>query len=254
MTGRKGTSWGIWKGKTCSIPTCPHPVRCMGLCKHHYDKHLLAKQRCSVTNCQKSVFSLGMCRSHYHLFKKYGDVHRRTRFSQNEFVFAGSVCTMFLYDKNGAKKERSVLFDTEDYHKIKEHKWHGDGRYVSTHINNIPVSLHHFVLNILEKTGRSKLTDHKNRDGYDCQKQNLRDSTPGQNRMNSRIGRTNTSGYTGVHYNKQTGSWSATVILDAVSHYLGSFISKKEAIEARKVFEKENFGEFIPKQHLEEQV
>lgn len=46
--------------------------------------------------------------------------------------------------------------------------------------------------------------------------------------------RSNTSGYTGVYQNKQTGKWRAQITFRRKTYYLGSFEKLEDAVKARK--------------------
>lgn len=56
----------------------------------------------------------------------------------------------------------------------------------------------------------------------------------------------NTSGYTGVHQDRRTGRWIASITFQKKRYYLGSFEKKEDAIRARKRGEEmhENFLEW----------
>jgi hypothetical protein len=69
--------------------------------------------------------------------------------------------------------------------------------------------------------------------------------------MNINIQSNNTSGITGVYWNKE--KWNAIIIKNRKRIYLGSFINKDDAIKARLEAEKKYFGEFAPQKHLYEQ-
>lgn len=56
---------------------------------------------------------------------------------------------------------------------------------------------------------------------------------------------TNTSGVTGVWYDKRRGKWTAEIVFQKKKHYLGRFEDKEEAIKVRKEAEKNIFGDFL---------
>ena len=61
----------------------------------------------------------------------------------------------------------------------------------------------------------------------------------------SNIRSTNTSGATGVWFDKSRGKWCAEIMLKRKKYYLGRYEKKADAIAARKEAEKVVFGEFI---------
>ena len=61
---------------------------------------------------------------------------------------------------------------------------------------------------------------------------------------NRKINKNNHSGYIGVSYDKRRKMWIAQITYQRRNHNLGRFTSKKDAIKARKVAEKEYFGKY----------
>lgn len=61
----------------------------------------------------------------------------------------------------------------------------------------------------------------------------------------SKIRTTNTSGVTGVYYDKSRGKWSAEIMFKGKKYYLGRYEDKADAIKARKTAEREIFGVFL---------
>lgn len=144
-------------------------------------------------------------------------------------------------------------FDWEDFDKIKEYCWREkispDGyRSVVADVQhkrkNLP--LHQLIVNY-------KLCDHSNRNPFDNRKSNLRDATTNDNSRNKSIQRNNTSGIIGVSFKKDVQKWRARIVVDNKEIYLGTFVSKENAIKARLQAEVEYFGEFAPQKHLFEQ-
>lgn len=60
-----------------------------------------------------------------------------------------------------------------------------------------------------------------------------------------KLRKTNTSGVTGVWYDKNKQLWCAEIVFKHKKYFLGRFKEKKDAIAARKVAEKNIFGEFL---------
>lgn len=61
----------------------------------------------------------------------------------------------------------------------------------------------------------------------------------------SRIRSTNTSGATGVWYDKSRQKWCAEIMFKKKKHFLGRFDKKEDAIAIRKIAEEEIFGDFL---------
>lgn len=81
--------------------------------------------------------------------------------------------------------------------------------------------------------------DHINGDGTDNRWSNLRLVTRSQNKRNMRKMTTNTSGITGVTWNKSRQKWQAQMSLGDTTMYLGRFEDFFEACCARKSAEAE---------------
>lgn len=89
------------------------------------------------------------------------------------------------------------------------------------------------------------LVDHRNGDGLDNRRMNLRPATRGQNNANRRVGRNNHTGYKGVSYYRRTGRWRAyTVNPDGSHRHLGYFDSPELAACAYDVAAIARWGEY----------
>ena len=77
-------------------------------------------------------------------------------------------------------------------------------------------------------------------------KSNLRKCTQGDNVKNTSINKSNTSGVTGIHWNKKISKWQAYIRVNRKQIHLGYFTSKTEAIRVRVHSELEIFGEYAP--------
>lgn len=137
-----------------------------------------------------------------------------------------------------------ALVDEEDYDIVRVHKWlaHRDGRtfYAERAVareggRQRTVRLHTFL------TGWP-LVDHRNGDGLDNRRANLRPATKSQNSANRPIGRNNSSGFKGVDRNK--GQWRAQIRVSGTKFHLGYFDSAEAAAGAYDLAAVEAFGEF----------
>lgn len=86
--------------------------------------------------------------------------------------------------------------------------------------------------------------DHKNQDGLDNRRSNLRLATPSQNQMNKKMMKNNTSGYRGVSWDKKSNKWRVSVNVAGRHFSLGRFDGIEEAAKARDEFVIANHGEF----------
>ncbi len=108
-----------------------------------------------------------------------------------------------------------------------------DGKWVN-------VLLHRFLM------GEPKgiLIDHRNHDGLDCRRSNMRECTNQQNQYNQPKRNGTTSQYKGVHRQKGGVSWKVNLRINGKPTYFGSYATEREAALAYNVFAVENYGEF----------
>lgn len=120
-----------------------------------------------------------------------------------------------------------------------------DGYLVAGEINNgrKMILMHQLI------SGK-KYQDHINGNKMDDRKDNLRDATHSQNNMNKGIQKNNTSGTTGVVFDKRRNKWCAQIKINKKNIRLGYYIDKNNAIKARKEAEEKYFGEFAYKGQL----
>lgn len=87
--------------------------------------------------------------------------------------------------------------------------------------------------------------DHKNRDGFDNQRHNLRVITYAMNRHNTDLLANNTSGVAGVHWDTQSGRWRARIKIQVMksSTCLGRFDKFEDAVAARLKAERRYLGD-----------
>jgi hypothetical protein len=86
--------------------------------------------------------------------------------------------------------------------------------------------------------------DHRDRNGLNNQRANLRPATRQQQRHNQGRRTNNTSGVMGVCYSKQMQKWQASGHLNKKQILLGYFTRKRDAIAARNTFVHDHHGEF----------
>ena len=75
--------------------------------------------------------------------------------------------------------------------------------------------------------------DHINGDRSDNRIENLRVVNQLENSKNRRINSNNTSGFTGVTFDKRSGKWAAQIELKGKGYTIGRFLNKSDAVKAR---------------------
>ncbi len=99
--------------------------------------------------------------------------------------------------------------------------------------------LHHFIIKLLgHKVPKGKIIDHVDKDTFNNQRLNLRIITQQGNCCNAKMRINNTSGISGVHWDKVRHKWVASIKISDKNIFLGRFNSKKDASEARLVADK----------------
>jgi hypothetical protein len=159
------------------------------------------------------------------------------------------VKTIPLHGKNA--KGRVALIDDGDYDLVRSRRWtvierpqpngRMDGPYAITHFSRdgrrTGVYMHALI------TGWPK-TDHRNGDGLDNQRYNLRPATTAQNNHNQRPRIGTSSRFKGVTWHKKVAKWQATIKLNQRCVYLGVYTSEEEAALAYNAAALEAYGEY----------
>jgi hypothetical protein len=86
--------------------------------------------------------------------------------------------------------------------------------------------------------------DHIDSDGLNNRLSNLREATRMQNTRNARLKRSNTSGYKGVSFRKDSGKWMASIHANGRKMYLGKYETPEEAHAAYVAAAHKFHGEF----------
>jgi len=147
---------------------------------------------------------------------------------------------------------RQFFFDKKDYDLIKNYTWYEKRCDTGVYVYSIAtsksksISLHNLIMGKIS-------VDHINRDPFDNRRENLRVCNNMENSRNRGVRSDNKSGVTGVYWNKRKNAWDAYIAQSGKTKVVGSFLEKEDAIRARLLAEKEQFGDFAPQKHLYEQ-
>ena len=138
--------------------------------------------------------------------------------------------------------ELPFVFDRDMLDQVSQFYWDKANGYISTtsRSNGKSLYLHRLVMS----AGKGELVDHINHDLSDNRRCNLRIATKAENAFNSKPHRNNSSGVTGVNWNKKNKKWEARIKTSGKTRYIGSFQNIQDAIEARRKAEYEFHGEF----------
>jgi len=142
-----------------------------------------------------------------------------------------SYCTIFL------TQNQVAIVDREDYEGLNKFKWQAQWEPTShcfyavrnkvVEGKQILIRMHREILGLKYKDG--KFCDHKNRNGLDNRRLNLRVATRNQNMHNSSRVIPGCSGMRGVYFQPITRKWRATIRVSGRQVHLGYFETKSDA-------------------------
>lgn len=166
-----------------------------------------------------------------------------TRRKYQKVVVDGSVA--YIYVQSKTHGEKIIAIDTPDLPAVSQHCWSVYKRknrrsfYAQSRIDGRVVRLHQWLLGN-PGTG----VDHKDGNGLNNTRENLRPATTSQNNANQLLRSNNTSGHKGVSWHKKDQRWRATITVSSQHRHLGNFHKIEDAIAAYRRAAVEAFGEF----------
>ena len=136
-----------------------------------------------------------------------------------------------------------ALVDDDDFARVSQHKWTAlvceKVVYAMRRVSGKNIKMHRFILQLTDS--RIKV-DHKDRDGLNNQKGNLRKATVAQNQRNAGVRSDNSSGFKGVGWHK--GKWYVRIHTDSKRLHVGIFSDLMEAAKAYDAAAVKYHGEF----------
>lgn len=108
----------------------------------------------------------------------------------------------------------------------------------------VTILMHRLILELNDVEIDGMEVDHRNQNGLYNRRCNLRVATTSQNHANRRRQRNNSSGFTGVSWNKQRSRWTAQIQVNGSKIRLGAHTSKRAAALAYNRAARKHFGEF----------
>jgi len=137
-------------------------------------------------------------------------------------------------------KGKITIVDTENYEWLMQWRWCTDQRKDTSYARRNfrkngkqhTMKIHREILNLTNVDIRD--IDHKNGNGLDNRRINLRLVSPGLNGANCRMRKNNTSGFRGVYWHKKAKKWGAQIMVCHKQIYLGLYSQIEIAGEAYK--------------------
>jgi len=141
-----------------------------------------------------------------------------------------------------------ALVDDADYESLRFMRWHLDKgvskSYARTRIyagkSSQLVRMHRFLMN----PPVGVLVDHRDRDGLNNQRSNLRICTPAENNRNAVKQINNKSGYKGVSWDKEKRLWTVGVSIKHKRKIIGRYFCLIKAAKAYDEAAIKYYGEF----------
>lgn len=141
-----------------------------------------------------------------------------------------------------------ALIDDEDWPLVAGHKWraykNGHSFYAASDVggrrNKRTLQMHRLLLGAMP----GQFVDHKDRNGLNNTRSNLRLCTKAQNAQNSRKYARGSSLYKGVRWRPERQKWFASIGTHPNVRWLGTFTDPVEAAKAYDAAAKQLFGEF----------
>lgn len=161
------------------------------------------------------------------------------------------MCKILILKEIKLTQGKVAIVDDDDYDELTKHSWQAywskkGKRFYARRTFRVNgerkvSSMHRQILGL---TDRKIKCDHKDNDGLNNQRSNLRSATSQQNSFNRKKNLGCSSKYKGVTWVNDRNKWRAYIIIDGKQKYLGIF---SDEIEAAKIYNenaKKYFGIF----------
>lgn len=159
--------------------------------------------------------------------------------------------TVPLRGKNA--RGRVARVDDGDYELVSQYRWHVHerpgtatrhpaGPYAQATCIEDGRTRHIYMHCLI--MGTRKGIDHRDHDGLNNQRSNLRPATQAENLRNAQPKRGAKSPYKGVRWSQRRRRWQVAIQAEGRSCYLGSFLSELEAAYVYDAAARKYFGEF----------
>lgn len=150
-----------------------------------------------------------------------------------------------------ANGSHDIMIDDQDYDFISQYKWFiyrctfkgkkARTMYAVSRINGKTIRMHRLILG---HNDPKTLVDHKDHNGLNNQRSNLRTATPQQNLFNCRPFKSNKTGFKGVSFHKGDKKYMVFLRVNGRNSYFGSYDSPSDAAKKWNELARQYHGEF----------
>lgn len=147
-------------------------------------------------------------------------------------------------------QNKVALVDDEDFELLSKYSWcasktkstyYAMAYAVNSEGKRTTVMMHRIIMDV---TGRKIWVDHRDHDGLNNQRNNLRIATISQNSSNRSSKKNSASKFLGVGWSQKAKKWQVAIYKDGKHKYIGLFESEEGAALAYNNAAKELHGEF----------
>lgn len=198
---------------------------------------------------KNSLHGYCLCSKHMHQLYNHGkflDNNPRTQNDLNDFRIEGNAVIFDLYDEKQYKNNEFII-DLEDLEKVRYHKWRLSYGHVVTGNctkSKPTIQLSRLIMNCHDP---AFVVDHRDGNGLENRKFNLRICTQSNNTLNKSYMSTNTTGFIGIYPDNRPGrktKFRAEIRFQEKRYHIGAWEFLAEAVYARWIAELILFGPY----------
>lgn len=198
------------------------------------------KCKCSCGN-NKEVFKRG-ANLKYDICPSCGcyrkEIIIKSQTKHNDYEICGDYVIMYT------SKREPFLVSIEDFWKVRDITWYKNNNNGGYIINKTREKGTIILSRLIMDCPKDFIVDHQDGDTSNNIRDNLRIATYSENGMNHKIYSQNTSGYTGVSWDKKNKKWISYITKNGKQIILGYYNNKEDAIKTRKEAEEKYFDKW----------